>query len=1001
MDQDQQSKQQIGKKQTVSGSDPISRPTSGSTIVGGDNYDVAVTDSQAVAVGPGARAEINNYHKYIVHHDSIENLPPALGEPPYKGLAYFTEKDANIYFGRESLSKHIASQLHQRHFLALIGASGSGKSSLLRAGVIPQLRSQNWQIHLITPGNHPLDALANSIGRDVASLQFAPKLKQTMLQNSQALYLIGSKFVSRAKAPRLLIAIDQFEELFTQCHDEYERRAFIENLLTAVNKQGAITIIIGLRADFYDRCAQYAGLRELVSQQQEFIGPIQQEELVRVIFEPAKRGGWRLVDGLVEQILEDAGNEPGRLPLLSHALRETWERRRGIVMTLAGYRAAGGVEGAIAKTAEETFSRFDTQQASVAQAVFLSLTELGEGAEDTRRIASLNELEEANPNKPLDNVLQTLVSARLVTTGDGQVEVAHEALIRRWPRLHNWIADNRERLRFERQLLQDAQEWEDLNKDTGSLYRGARLQQAIEWSNQNQILLTGLAASFLSASRDEADREASEKEAQRQRELTQQRKLASEQQKRALEAEAAATKLRGRRNLAFGLASIAIVLAFLGFILFRQAQSASDEAEQQTYLTLSSKLITQAQNTEDPDLRMLLAIEAIRALTDNAQNPNPDAVAELQEALSTGLDKSLITAAGENSLDNNRGAQFSPDGKFLALQRGTYSGSAKLVDVQAPAVVQLPESVAGLDYFEFSPTGRFLAASGERSVYIFEMANLQVQCDSLPQYGFETGIAFNNDEMLLFTYSNEGLGQLWNVQTCEKISDIPNNMPEDQIIGGVFIDSNHLFVVSQNEKRQETGTYWNLTSPKSPIKENEFPFDRIMISNNGKHLARAQDNLIEVIDITNGQVVFSHEFEDFNFLTVRISPDGKYLLASPFRRNMMELWNIETQEKIQEFTALSFGGSHVGKSFVDNGQQTLIAIWNRHQIELRDAETGDLLHSPPSFENDEIDQLTIDPLNQELLIALDNGTVWQWNIDGNYEVTRYLQRIGSLWLYGL
>ena len=586
--------------------------------VGGDKYDIGeIKDSQAVAIGAGARAEINHYTEIIVKLDTIEDLPAAPGEPPYKGLAYFTEKDADIYYGRESLSQHISTRLSQQHFLALIGASGSGKSSLLRAGIIPRLRDQNWLIHVITPGIHPLNALTNSLGRDVDSLDFAPKLEKMMRQKTETLHLIGSKFASRSNAPRLLLAVDQFEEVFTQCRDEDERRAFVENLLTAANKQGSVTILLGLRADFYDRCAYFEGLRELVSQQQEFIGPMNQQELVRVIAEPARQGGWQFVEGLVEQILEDAGQEPGRLPLLSHALRETWERRRGVAMTLAGYRAAGGVEGAIAKTAEEVLGRFDEGETAVAQSIFLSLTELGEGAEDTRRIASLTELAETNADKPLDDVLQTLINARLITTGDGQVEVAHEALIRRWPRLRGWLADNRERLRFERQLGDDAKEWEELGEDAGALYRGARLQQAIELVEKGKIEVRGGNGRFLDASREEAEREAREKEAQRQRELAQQRKLAAEQKKRAEDAETASKRQRRLTQITFGVLSIAVIAAiFAAFFGIRstkkerEAKANEIEMNKHANIALSRQLAAQANNNVDGDLGISLKLAA-------------------------------------------------------------------------------------------------------------------------------------------------------------------------------------------------------------------------------------------------------------------------------------------------------------------------------------------------------------------------------------------------------
>ena len=548
----------------------------GRDVIHGDRIAVgSMSNVAGVAIGTNARAEINHYTEIIVKLDTIEDVPPAPGEPPYKGLAYFTEKDADIYYGRKSLSHHVVARLNQQHFLALIGASGSGKSSLLRASIIPQLREQNWLIHLITPGAHPLDALTHSLGREEESLDFAPELGRKMLNDTQTLYLAGSKFASRAEAPGLLIAVDQFEEIFTQCQDAQERQAFVENLLTAANKQGVVTILISMRADFYDRCAQFEGLREHVSQQQEFIGPMKQDELVRIIAEPAKRGGWQFVEGLVEQILEDAGQEPGHLPLLSHALRETWERRRGTIMTLAGYRAAGGVEGAIAKTAEETLKRLEQQDTSsvrTAQSIFLSLTELGEGSEDTRRIADLQELETANPDGNLDTVLETLAAARLITIDEKQVEVAHEALIRRWPRLHNWLADNRERLRFERQLTADAAEWQDLGEDAGALYRGARLQQAIEWSEQSQLHLVELSAQFLQASQEAAEQEIREKEAQQKRELKMTRELAESQT-------AAAQRLRWA-VWALGGAAIAmlIIIGILiaPFIQERWARSAAN-----------------------------------------------------------------------------------------------------------------------------------------------------------------------------------------------------------------------------------------------------------------------------------------------------------------------------------------------------------------------------------------------------------------------------------------
>lgn len=518
----------------------------------GDQIDIgAIDQSEAVAIGRGARATINNYTEIIVKADSIEDLPPAPGEPPFKGLAYFTEQDADIFFGREDLSDQIAGRLQKTRFLAVIGASGSGKSSLLRAGVSPRMRQRNWLIKVMTPTSRPLERLATSLTVDDPSLTAADEMRVALVENQRTLLLATNKLATQADAGHILLVVDQFEELFTLCRDETERQLFVDSLLTAVEGGGAVTILIGLRADFYDRCADYEGLRELVSQQQEFIGPMRQEDLVRVIAEPAKRGGWQFVDGLVEQILEDVGKEPGRLPLLSHALLETWELRRGTVMTLGGYRAAGGVEGAIAKTAENTLQNFDESELAIVERIFLSLTELGEQAEDTRRIASRGELVRGDPQGNVDLVLEDLVRARLVTIDGEQVEVAHEALIRRWPRLSEWLDENRERLQFERQLRHDAQEWEVSERDPGYLYRGSRLQQALEWLDQLPDPLSPTEQEFLDASRA----------------------ATVEEQKRARQLQAAQKRQRGLVGLAVVLLlTVALIAAYaLGvFSMFRE-----------------------------------------------------------------------------------------------------------------------------------------------------------------------------------------------------------------------------------------------------------------------------------------------------------------------------------------------------------------------------------------------------------------------------------------------
>jgi hypothetical protein len=273
-------------------------------------------------------------------------------------------------------------------------------------------------------------------------------------------------------------------------------------------------VLIVLRADFYAHCAQYDGLRELLSQQQEYIGAMSRAELFDAIVKPAALGDWRIQEGLVELMLDEVGNEPGALPLLSHALLETWQRRRGRTMTLSGYNEAGGVRGAIAQTAETVFSqRLTTGQQQVARAIFLRLTEVGEvhgdegATPDTRRRVPLAELlSSAHDDETVAAVLEILSSARLVTTGllpaanTRVVEVAHEALIREWPTLRQWLDANREQLLRQRDLTDAAYTWESLGRDDGALFRGARLEQTLAWLAEAPEPLSLLEQEFVAAS---------------------------------------------------------------------------------------------------------------------------------------------------------------------------------------------------------------------------------------------------------------------------------------------------------------------------------------------------------------------------------------------------------------------------------------------------------------------------------------------------------------------
>ncbi len=451
---------------------------------------------------------------------------PAPGLCPYKGLSYFDEADADLFVGREALTARLVErvlsltsngQSNGNRFLAVVGASGSGKSSLVRAGLVPGLRwnkvSADWHIHILTPTVHPLESLAASLTRESHSVTAATTLMDDLARDPRGLQVFVNHKMGSKTGSRLLLVADQFEELFALCRSEEERDAFIDNLLTAASEaNGSTVVVITLRADFYAHCAGYIQLREALAKHQEYIGAMNAEELRRVIEEPARRGRWELEAGLVDVLLHDVGHEPGALPLLSHALFETWQRRRERTLTLSGYASSGGVRGAIAETAETVFTdQFTREQQAIARRIFLRLTELSDepSTTDTRRRATFDELI-LNPDEAATTlaVLQALADARLITTSEGSAEVAHEALIREWPTLRGWLEDNHEGLRLHRHLTEAAQEWSLMDREPDLLFRGARLIQVREWAWSRADEMNALEHEFLNASIEFSEREA-------------------------------------------------------------------------------------------------------------------------------------------------------------------------------------------------------------------------------------------------------------------------------------------------------------------------------------------------------------------------------------------------------------------------------------------------------------------------------------------------------------
>lgn len=511
---------------------------------------------------------------------------------PYLGLRAFGEGDASRFFGRERLVERLLARLghaglHGR-FAAVVGPSGSGKSSVVRAGVIPAVRSGalpgsgNWFVATMIPGRYPFESLEEAL-RTVA-VDPPPNLRDVLAEKGIA---AAANSLIADPAAQLLIVVDQLEELFSNA-DPSDAGAFLTSLAeAAAEKHSRVKVVATLRADFYDHPLRHREFGELLRLGTEVITPMSAEELERAITLPAAAVGVSYEPGLVATIVSDMAGQSTALPLLQYALTELFEQRQGATITAAAYTQVGRVSGALARRADSVYDGLDEQQQAQARDIFLRLVAVGSGTADTRRRVLLTELRDLGGEDVLA-VLDRFGRPRLLTfdrdpaTRSPTVEIAHEALLTEWGQLRRWVEDARLDVRAQRRLSAAASDWRERDHDTDYLLSGARLASYDGWTERPPVRLTGSEREFLIAS------------------LAQSQAAAEAEQRRVR---------RLRRLVASTAAALVVALVAGGFAL-RSRQSAIEAADEAELATLVSR--SAAFRAEDPDLSLLLALEANR-----------------------------------------------------------------------------------------------------------------------------------------------------------------------------------------------------------------------------------------------------------------------------------------------------------------------------------------------------------------------------------------------------
>jgi len=574
-----------------------------------------------------------------VEGPAIARAPRTDQRNPYKGLRAFTEADARDFFGRGELTQRLVARLREEgpasRFLTVVGPSGSGKSSVVRAGVVPAIRQgalgdpERLFIAEMSPGVHPMERLEAALLR--IAVRPAPRMPDVLDSGPRGL-LQAVDLLAPAEAEVVLV-VDQFEEAFNQWADGRERERFLEALRVAgVDPESRLRVILTLRADFYDRPLTYPRFGELLAARTEAVPPLTPDELEQAIRKPAEQVGVSPESGLVAEMIAEVAHQPGALPLLQYALTELFERREDDRMPLEAHRELGGVAGALSARADRILEARGPEGRRAIKQVFLKLVTLGEGAQDTRRRVPRSELDalEVDPAS-IDGVLDAFGRHRFLTfdrdpaTREPTVEIAHEALLTAWGRLRSWIDEAREDLRQERRLARAAAEWRGSDRDPSFLMRGARLEQVAVWDAATDLAIGQPERAYLKASLDQRDRERAEEDERRQRE--------------------ARTERRSRTRLR-ALVAVFALSAFVAASLSLVARNQSERAGREARIAMARELASAAlANLEiDPERSILLAMEAVHETRSVDESVLPEAEDALHRAVTAS--RVVVTVPG-------------------------------------------------------------------------------------------------------------------------------------------------------------------------------------------------------------------------------------------------------------------------------------------------------------------------------------------------------------------
>ena len=793
----------------------------------------------------------------------------ALERNPYKGLRPFSEADSGDFFGRDDLIDTLERRIRETALLVVVGASGSGKSSVVGAGLVPRLRAtahETWEIVEMVPGTHPFRELARALGQSIDSLC-----------GDDLDLLRAVQQVASSETDRYLVVIDQCEELFHSDVDGRDRARFLRNVVEAVeDPYSQLTVVATLRADFYDRAIAEPGFGPLLAANSLTVVPMNPAELEAAAARPAAGVGVQLEPELIAELSSDMAGQPGSLPLYQYVLTLLFDERTGSTLTRSAYHQIGGLRGALALRAEGVYIDLEPECQIIARQLLLRCASLGAGRPDTRRRVDRSEIDDLGLDA--DSVEATLGAfdrARLLSfdrdpaTGHTTVEVAHEALLAEWPRLRGWLDDAREDLRLHATLATQVAEWENSDRSPDYLLSGARLEQYEGWSEESTIHLTASERELVERSIDQRDAERAADEARRKHELDVERK-----------------SVRRLRWLV-GATTIAVLVvgALSVFAMNRSREAVSNEREAR-----ARELANAARNnlTTDPELAVLLALEAV----DATRSAEGHVLREAEEALHLAVNSQRLVgqATGESAVEFTSSGELVVGGdrvRFIDPLTGSTQREF------APDVGD-----RDIESFGVSPDGRLLATAERSSLVLREVSSgAVVMKENLYELIFD--VAFSPDGRMVAALAPWGDGiKVWNVGDGEALLEVvePEGWLKDNCCPATAL-------IFSPDSRRVLATTWSgevlivdveSTEQVATLAGHDGPVTGVAYLPDGQTIVTSSfDGLVRFWDGVTGSELSSFDAGVGQVVSLAASPDGTKLLTGG-DGGVVKLWSTSS-----------------------------------------------------------------------------------------------------------